>query len=166
MGVGGADGQIATCVRRNGYITTWVGELYSGYSHDNLAVSMGTPPEFGFDVLGGSLLYYTEAAHDVYRGGVLLATAEAVWGVGESFGRVGFVRNDPDEIVGVIAGTALGGGRPTKFIIYTKDAFINYHDRTGDFKTAVDDWSGDTAASDWATPRLPRSPTTTTIYNG
>lgn len=143
------DGQIATCIRRDGYITTWDGELYSGYDPNSLVLSMGTPPEFGFDTFGSTVLYYTNAPHDVYRDGVLLATAATVWGAGEAFGRVGFVRNNVDEIVGVIQGGALAGGEPGKFIVYTTDAFINYHDRTGDFKTAVDDWSGDTAAEDW-----------------
>jgi hypothetical protein len=146
------DGNQVTCIR-NGHLTTWNGELYGNYDPANLLYSMNTPPEYGFDVFSGSVLYYTNAAHDVYCDGVLLATAESVWGVGEEFGRVIFVRNSVNQMAAVVAGEALGG-TPNKFVVYTRNRFADFHDRTGDFKTSVGTWSGDTAATDFGNASL------------
>jgi hypothetical protein len=146
------DWNMTTCVR-NGYVSTWEGEIYSGYDPNSLAFSMGTPPAQGFEVFSGSVLYYTNAAHDVHCNGVLLATAEAVWGVGEVFGHTMFVRNNVNEMAAVISGAALGG-TPDKFVVYTRDRFTNFHDRTGDFEVTVGTWSGVTPASDFGNAGL------------
>ena len=127
----------------DGYVQCWDGETYSNYDPASFYCDIGDGDVFGLDVCDGVLLHRLVAfggTRFLYRGLVQVADSNAVFGGVVNGARAIFTHERTDEIVWVRreVSTALS----PIVVVWTDDAFVNWHDKTGDFRTEVGEWSG------------------------
>lgn len=126
-----------------GFCLSWNGNMYNSYTPGGTAISASNDTYFGIDVLGGHVLHL-KGQNDLYMNNVLMTTPETVFNgtPGLYGGRPMFTRSNPSEIAWTLASHALGVGEATRCIVWTKDLWTNYWDKTGDWEIVIGEWDG------------------------
>ena len=130
---------------RGGFCHAWNGNIYQGYAPNGAYDTEET--YFGIDVLNSMPLYKEGNGRDLYRSQIKLAEAGSVFGkspAGSIGGRAIYTRGNTNEILWVVAAGAAPtpSALPNVAFMWTNDSFTNFHDKTGDFFTAIGNWAG------------------------
>ena len=132
-----------------GFTTAWNYQMYSDYDPASPYIVQSQPGAnaMGIDVLDATPLFNKD--NGLYRGLVEIATEDAVWGsvfqIVYIGGRAIYSRSSVDEIIWVLAYKS--SFPPDVFIVWSDDAFVNWHDKSGDWVVEIGAWAGASGTS-------------------